>query len=131
MSAEKRSALMSRIRGANTGPERILGQLLLDNGIEFESHTSDLPGKPDFIFRGQRTAVFLDGNFWHGWRFPLWRHKLSERWQNKIAATRARDRRNFRKLRQNGWIVVRIWEHQLEQNPDRCISRILSKLLLR
>jgi DNA mismatch endonuclease (patch repair protein) len=128
MSAEKRSALMSRIRGANTVPERTLGQLLMENGLEFESHAADLPGKPDFVFRSHRTAVFLDGDFWHGWRFPLWRHKLSDRWQRKIAATRERDRRNFRMLRRNGWIVIRIWEHQLEQNPKHCVSRILLKL---
>src|SRR5690348_3525931 len=50
MSAEKRSAVMSRIRGRNTGPERVMDELLATTGAVFESHARDLPGRPDFVF---------------------------------------------------------------------------------
>ena len=128
MSAEKRSAVMSRIRGKNTGPERTMSAAIAELGLEFEMHAKDLPGRPDIVFRTEKVAVFIDGDFWHGWRFPLWKHKLSEKWQDKIEATRSRDARNFRKLRRNGWTVVRIWEHQVEASSESCVRRIITAL---
>ncbi|MBF0182337.1 MAG: DUF559 domain-containing protein [Magnetococcales bacterium] len=94
--------------------------------MEFDRHVGDLPGRPDFVFRNARVIVFVDGDFWHGWRFPLWRDKLSEKWEAKIDATRKRDQRNHRRLRHMGWKVVRLWEHQIERDPDSCIKRILT-----
>ena len=124
MSAEKRSSLMGRIRGRDTTPERYLRALLDAAGLKFSSHDSDLPGRPDFVFRSACVAVFVDGDFWHGWRFPVWQAKLSERWRSKIALNRVRDARNHRRLRARGWLVVRIWEHQVEQDAWRCFERI-------
>lgn len=120
---------MSRIRGKNTAPERALEGLLRAAGHEFETHARDLPGRPDVVFRRAYLAVFVDGDFWHGWRFPLWRHKLSPRWRTKIAENIARDRRNFARLRRGRWRVVRVWEHQIVQHPERVISRIEDALL--
>lgn len=128
MSEETRSAVMSRIRGKDTGPERAIAGLLVERGWEFESHATDLPGRPDIVFRDAGVIVFIDGDFWHGFRFPLWQHKLSPKWQEKIAATRARDQRNFRKLRRDGWTVVRIWEHQIERDAAACADRIETAL---
>ena len=54
-----------------------------------------LPGKPDFVFIKARVVVFVDGDFWHGWRYPLWKQKLSDYWQKKIERNRHRDRYNF------------------------------------
>jgi DNA mismatch endonuclease (patch repair protein) len=125
MSAETRSRLMSRIKGQNTGPELAMEKLLLGVAIDFERHDRSLPGKPDFVLRKERIAIFVDGDFWHGWRFPLWERKLNEKWRDKISANRARDQRNFAKLRRIGWKVIRIWEHQLESSLDRCLERIL------
>jgi DNA mismatch endonuclease (patch repair protein) len=124
MSAEKRSALMSRIRGRGTGPERLVAEAMTCCGWEWEEHCSDLPGRPDFVFRPLRIAVFVDGDFWHGWRFTQWRHKLSEAWELKIEATRNRDRRCHCQLRRMGWKVIRIWEHQISVDVQRCIERI-------
>lgn len=128
MSPEKRSAVMARIKGRDTGPERVVGGRLSDLGIAFESHARDLPGRPDFVFRDAHVAVFVDGDFWHGWRFPVWRDKLSPAWEAKIEKNRRRDARNFRRLRHQGWKVIRLWEHQLRRNLDACISRIAKAL---
>ena len=125
MSASKRSALMARIRSTNTTPERLLCRALRERGVWFSRHARDLPGRPDIVFRRIRLAVFVDGDFWHGWRFPLWKHKLSSWWQQKIEKNRQRDQRNFRRLRRMGWTVIRIWEHQIEQDLDKCVRRIL------
>lgn len=126
MSPQTRSKVMSRIKGKNTGPERALFAFLRREGVHFAKHVGSLPGRPDIVFRRVKVAVFVDGDFWHGWRFPLWQHKLSPRWREKIGATRLRDQRNFRALRRTGWKVVRIWEHQVERNPEQCVARILA-----
>jgi DNA mismatch endonuclease, patch repair protein len=130
MSRETRSAVMSRIRGKDTTPERTLARGLISCGLYFTRHPKDLPGQPDVIFRRLRLAVFIDGDFWHGWRFPLWKHKLSPKWQEKIAANRERDRRNSRRLRRKGWRVIRLWEHQMEQAPQRCLDRVVHAVQL-
>lgn len=126
MSAATRSRVMARIKGKNTSPERAICAELRRRGVYFATHATDLPGRPDIVFRRVKLAIFIDGDFWHGWRFPLWRHKLSRKWQEKISATRERDQRNFRKLRRLGWKVLRIWEHQIERAPEECVDRILS-----
>ena len=94
----------------------------------WESHVNSLPGKPDFVFKEQSVVVFVDGDFWHGWRFPQWKSKLSSQWQEKISANRRRDTRNHRKLRRLGWKVIRIWEHQIFKSPEKCVSRILNAI---
>lgn len=119
---------MARIRGKNTGPERVIASALAAHGLEWESHANDLSGRPDFVFREARVAVFVDGDFWHGWRFPAWRHKLSEKWEMKIEANRCRDARNHRRLRRQGWTVVRIWEHQLKADPVAAANRVVALL---
>jgi DNA mismatch endonuclease (patch repair protein) len=128
MSPTKRSALMSRIKGKNTLPERLVSLAMADLGLSWESHAGDLPGRPDFVFRRAKVAVFIDGDFWHGWRFPLWKDKLSEQWEHKIAGNRARDQRNYRKLRHMGWSVIRVWEHQIQKDLPQAIARICKML---
>lgn len=126
MSPETRSRVMARIKGKGTKPELAIATLLRAEGLEFESHARDLPGRPDFILRERQVAIFCDGDFWHGWRFPTWRLKLSEKWEEKIGANRRRDARNHRRLRDLGWTVVRLWEHQIERDLDACLARIAS-----
>lgn len=124
MAVEQRSACMSRIRGKDTGPERFMHAWLREAGHAPESHVKDLPGRPDFVLRDRRIAIFVDGDFWHGWRFPAWRHKLAPFWETKIAANRARDGRNHARLRRAGWRVVRVWEHEIEKRPDHVKARV-------
>jgi DNA mismatch endonuclease (patch repair protein) len=129
MSPETRSRVMSRIRGKDTGPELLLAQGLAGQGLEWESNSRDLPGRPDFVFRSAKVAVFVDGDFWHGWNFGRWRHKLSERWEAKIASNRHRDRLNDGALREMGWQIVRIWEHQIEASLARCAGRVVRAII--
>lgn len=128
MSPEKRSAVMSKIRGKDTGPERQVAAALAFLDEPWESHVKDLPGRPDFVFRSSKVIVFVDGDFWHGWRFPTWKDKLSVAWEQKIADNRSRDQRNQRKLRRLGWKVVRIWEHQIHRDLDAAVARVVSVL---
>jgi DNA mismatch endonuclease (patch repair protein) len=126
LTREQRSRTMSRIRRADTGPELTVRRLLHAQGLRFRLHVSSLPGCPDVVFVRARVIVFIDGDFWHGWKFDQWRHKLAPYWAAKIARNRARDRSNFRKLRRRGWKVVRVWEHQIERDALRCTERIIA-----
>ena len=128
MSAETRSRVMSRIRGKGTTPERYMEALLRASGVRFRQHERTLPGCPDFVFPRAKLAVFVHGDFWHGWRLPVWQHKLSEPWRAKIAGNRARDRRCCRKLARMGWRVLTIWEHQVEHDALACARRIVKSV---
>src|SRR5690349_13220637 len=99
LTREQRSLTMSRIRSRDTLPELTLRRLLHAAGCRFRVHVVSLAGKPDLVFRAARVVVFVDGDFWHGWRFSVWGPKLAPYWRNKIAGNRARDSRNFRRLR--------------------------------
>jgi DNA mismatch endonuclease (patch repair protein) len=63
MSPEKRSAVMAKIKGKNTGPEKAVAAAMAAFGLEWESHAPDLPGRPDLVFRGAMVAVFVEGDF--------------------------------------------------------------------
>src|SRR5713226_786777 len=95
----QRSYCMSRVKGKNTGIERFVHAELRKLGYCFKTHLKDVPGKPDIAFVKARVAVFLDGDFWHGYRFPDWHRKVSPFWRKKISGNRRRDRNNFAKLR--------------------------------
>ncbi len=123
-----RSRVMAQIKGKNTKPELQIAAKLSALSLSFEQHVRGLPGRPDFVFHDVKVVVFVDGDFWHGWRLPLWKHKLSPKWALKISQTRERDQRNFRKLRRQGWQVLRIWEHQIDSSVEQCVARILDAI---
>lgn len=124
LTPQQRSYCMSRVKGKDTSLERIVRSKLQKRGLRFRKHLRNLPGKPDIVFPKEKIAIFIDGDFWHGYRFPQWEHKLKSFWKNKISATRKRDKRNFAKLRRMGWRVIRIWEHNIRKNIDSIVDRI-------
>ena len=126
LTPEQRSYCMSRVRGRNTDLEKFVWNELRTRGLRFRKHVSDLPGSPDIVLLKSKTVVFVDGDFWHGYRFPVWRKKVSDFWKVKIEKNRTRDRRNFQKLRRRGWKVIRIWQHQLERDSESCIQKVIS-----
>ena len=76
MSPAKQSALVSRIRSKNTRIETTVFRELRARGVHFSRHVASLSGSPDVVFKRERVAVFIDGDFWHGWRFSRWCEKL-------------------------------------------------------
>lgn len=125
LSAEARSALMSRIRGKDTQPELAVRRLLHAMGFRFRLHRRDLPGTPDIVLPGRRKAIFVHGCFWHGHGCGCARLPKSrvEYWGPKIAANRARDGRKAAALRRAGWSVAAVWECQLRK-PDSLEKRL-------
>ena len=124
LSPQQRRYCMSRVKGKDTGLERVVRSELHKRGYRFRKHVKNLPGKPDIVFVKAKVVVFLDGDFWHGYRFPQWERKLSKFWRKKIGETRKRDQRNFAKLRRMEWQVVRIWEHSIEKDLNGVVKKI-------
>ena len=120
---EKRSWVMSRIRGKNTRIEIRLRAMLRSSGIRFVQHP-DMYGNPDFLV-GTGTAIFCDGDFWHGFDYDRKKKPQKKYWTDKIEGNMARDRRVTRRLRYEGYSVLRFWEHDIEKRPDVCLRRII------
>lgn len=121
---------MSRIRSKNTEVELTLRRLLFGLGLRYRVHVPGLPGRPDIAFTRRKVAVFVDGDFWHGWKFDQWSHKLAPQWRAKIERNRARDAAANAALRAEGWRVLRIWEHELKADAERCVARVVRELEL-
>jgi len=128
LTLEQRSYCMSRIKGKDTGIEKLVRSNLHKRGLRFRKHVKDLPGKPDIVFPKAKVVVFIDGDFWHGYRFPVWEHKVSGFWKKKISKTRERDRKNHRILKLMGWKVIRLWQHNIERNLESCLAKVKSAL---
>lgn len=116
---------MKRVRQKNTSAESGLRRELFARGLRYRIHVPVL-AKPrrvaDIAFFGPRVIVFVDGCFWHG--CPLhatWPKTNAAFWRAKILGNMERDRDTDRRLERDGWVVVRVWSHEL---PDRAAERI-------
>ena len=115
---------MSRIRSKNTALEKRVFSRLRSQSIYFQKHYKRIAGNPDIALPRKKKVVFIDGDFWHGYKFDSFRKRLPEFWENKIENNIKRDKRNRTKLKQAGWKVLRIWEHDVEKNFDSTIEKI-------
>ena len=73
----QRSHAMKRVKLKDGSLEKLVQRELQSRGLRFQRHVRALPGRPDIVFRKEKGAVFVDGDFWHGWRLPVWEHKPS------------------------------------------------------
>jgi DNA mismatch endonuclease Vsr len=97
---------------------------LQDEGLVFTCFDKSVFGKPDLTFPEQKIAVFIDSDFWHGNPKRFVRPKTNvEYWDDKIEKNRKRDRIVNRRLRKEGWIVLRIWEYDIKHNLNSCVNR--------
>lgn len=116
MTPEQRHRCMSNIRGKDTKPELKVRKWLWNHGYRYRLHVKNVPGRPDIVMRPYRTAIFVNGCFWHGhqgcskYRIPK---SNTSFWKNKIERNRKRDIKNYLELYNNGWHVIVIWECQL------------------
>ena len=127
LSPEERSRLMSRIRSKGTSIDLKMEEILAKSGSKFEMYPK-MTGNPDFASRRRRIAVFCDGDFWHGYRYDEKKKPSGKYWRDKIERNIARDKYVTRRLRREGWSVLRFWEHDIHKNPDKCVRRIQKKL---
>lgn len=132
-SKPKRSAIMARVRGrGNERTELALLSILRLNKITGWRRHQPIFGKPDFIFPKSKLAIFVDGCFWHGCPKHATQPSTNRAfWKRKLARNKSRDRIVNRILRQRGWSVLRIWQHELvSKNEARLLQRIYRHLAL-
>lgn len=130
LTTAQRSYNMSQIRSEKTGPEIQLQTLLISNGVKgFLMQPKNILGKPDFYFPDRKTAVFLDGCFWHGCESCFQSPKTNKKfWNSKIESNIKRDKTVNKKLASLGITVIRVKEHELEKNPADVLGLIEKKL---
>lgn len=113
VSPQRRSEMMSGIRGRDTKPEIAVRRLAHRLGYRFRLHRRDLPGTPDLVFPGRKKVIFVHGCFWHrhpGCRFAYQPKSNVEKWRSKFETNVTRDARVRRELDDLGWDVLTIWE---------------------
>ncbi len=121
-----RGKIMSKICSENTEIEKRVFSGLRLKRIYFQKHYKKIDGKPDIAIPRKKKAVFIDGDFWHGYKF----NKLVKRlprvyWEEKIGKNRKRDKANLQKLNEKGWSVLRVWEHELKgKSFEKAINKI-------
>jgi DNA mismatch endonuclease, patch repair protein len=131
VSRKKRSQIMAAVRSTgNKTTEAVLITFFRKHGFNGWRRKVRLRGNPDFVFPKQRTAIFVDGCFWHGCarhcRIPKGN---SAYWKPKIFGNKRRDRNVTRDLRRAGWRVLRVWEHELAaKHQKRLAGRVRQAL---
>ena len=148
MTAEQRHRCMSHIKGSGTKPELKVRRWLWSHGYRYRLNVKSVPGKPDIVLRTYRTAIFVNGCFWHGHGVRLEAAQIEnsklkiensacckipttnrEFWVAKIRRNQERDRENYRVLQENGWHVIVIWECQLTAKKLEHTMREVALLL--
>lgn len=128
MTPEQRSRCMAHNKGKDTGPEIRLRRALWAAGLRYRLK-SKLSGKPDIVFPKAKVAVFVDGCFWHGcplhFQQPV---NNAEFWKQKIGNNRERDARLTDELTHAGWVVLRLWEHEVTHDLTACVERIAATI---
>ena len=124
---EKRSEVMRSIKSKGTRLEKNTAKMLRHAKIKYRSHPK-MYGSPDFLVEG-RLALFCDGSFWHGRNWPELKERLSmgdnpEYWVKHIGNNRKRDRKVNRALRGQGWLVLRLWDNDIEKRSGWCVKKI-------
>lgn len=122
---KQRSTIMSHIRSVNTSLETSFRKLLSKNKIKGYRMHYKIIGKPDIVFVSKKLAIFIDGDFWHGYNWKrLGKVPPKKYWQAKIQRNMDRDKKYTRQLKKDGWKVIRLWEHEIKKAPEKCIARV-------
>ncbi len=124
---EKRSELMKKIRRRDTTPELVLRKKLWNLGFRYRVNVKKLPGSPDIVLNKYKLVIFVDGGFWHGYNWKKVKKSLKSNkdfWIPKISRNIQRDKENNYQLRKMGFSVIRFWDHEVQNNIDKCISKI-------
>lgn len=131
-SKKVRSYNMSRIKGKNTKPEMLVRKFLHSQGFRYNLHSPTLPGRPDIVLPKYKTAIFINGCFWHGHKnckYFILPKTRSDWWANKINTNIVNDSKKSSLLKKEGWKVIRIWECDLKPKKiDKTLKRLIKSL---
>lgn len=135
---EEISEIMKKVKSAGTEPEEKLRKALFVAGVQLSEQEIRLPGKPDILIPAHHIAIFVDGDFWHGnqWRLrglnsleeQFSSSDSKEYWVNKIRKNVIRDSKVTYELFESGWVVIRLWESDIEDNIGACVQVVLNHI---
>jgi len=131
LSVEERSARMKLIKSTSTKDEVRLGKALWSLGYRYRKNNKSIYGKPDFTFKKLKIAIFIDSEFFHGYNWENYKHRIKsnkEFWYKKIERNIQRDKEVTAYLNSQNWIVIRIWSKELRKNFDFYIKQISEKI---
>lgn len=130
---EQRSYNMSRIRSDNTKPEILLRKSLFAKGFRYRINDKKLPGKPDIVLKKYKTAIFVNGCFWHGHegcKYFVVPKTRTEFWLTKIHGNQKRDLDNKTKLEEAGYKILTVWECDLKKkNFSETADKIANQII--
>lgn len=127
----QRSRTMQRIRSADTKAEVKLRHALWHRGYRYRKNVKSLPGTPDIAIKKYKVAVFIDGEFWHGYNWAEKRKAIKRNrdyWIPKIERNMERDRQHTQALHEAGWIVLRFWEQRIKKEFRLCLNLIIEAI---
>lgn len=129
--SKKRSRIMGKIRGKDSKPELLLRRALWRRKIRYRVNNNILMGRPDISIMKYKLAIFVDGEFWHGYNWNERQNAIKSNrdfWIPKIERNMQRDREVNRKLTEQGFTVMRFWSHELKNNLNRCVFDIMTHI---
>ena len=112
--------------------ETMLAKLLWAKGYRYRKNYRKIPGSPDIAFTKQKVAVFVDGEFWHGFDWDKRKATLKNNrdyWIEKIQENMARDMKVARQLDEMGWQIIRFWEKEVLNNVEDCVEKCVAVML--
>ena len=125
---KKRSKIMGSIRGKNTKPELLFRKALWARGIRYRVNSKALPGTPDISIQKYKLAIFIDGEFWHGYNWDAAKDRLKTNrgfWIPKIERNMQKDAEVNAELREMGYTVFRFWEGEIKKDLKRCVNDVV------
>ena len=131
---EIRSYNMSRIKGKKTKPEEVVAKYLFANGFRYRRNVKGLPGTPDIVLKKYRTVIFVNGCFWHcheGCKWFVLPETNAEFWKKKFDCNRERDKQNYKKLQDDGWNVIIVWECEIKHSDRKMRLETLVEEIIR
>ena len=120
---------MARIKSEDTKPEIKLRKFLWSLGIRYRKNVKKLSGTPDIVISKYKLAIFVDGEFWHGYNWDEKKEKIKSNrdfWIPKIERNIQRDKAVNEYYSKSGWKVMRFWEHEVNKEFGVCVNRIIS-----
>ena len=134
LTPEQRKKNMRAIRSKDTTIELALRKALWKQGVHYRKNYKGLIGKPDIVITKYRIAVFCDSDFWHGYDWENRKSRIKsnqEYWIPKIERNMKRDQEVTSALVEQGWIVLRFWEHDIRKNMEDCLNDVLEAVTIR
>lgn len=126
LTLKKRSKVMASIKGRDTKPELILWEHI--DHRRFRRYPK-IVGNPDIGNKSRKVAIFVDGCFWHGcpkcYKAPSTR---TEYWYSKLQRNTSNDRKVGKELEDEGYTVIRLWEHEIIDDPSKCSKKVMEGL---